>query len=103
MPNFLKVPKNISVEWKGNEPLSLPGGKVLQPGVTTLPMALWHALGGDPVLNAHIAEGRLGPAHVEHAFAEGDKHCTGCSLTREEAEAERAARLPKKVAAPAKP
>ena len=27
MPNFLKVPKNISVEWKGKEPLTLPEGK----------------------------------------------------------------------------
>ncbi len=100
MPNFLKVPKNISVEWKGKEPLTLPEGKVLQPGVTTLPMALWHSLGGDPEMNAHIADGRLVAVHLVHDFADGDKHCTGCSMTRQQAETERAAKMPKKSTAP---
>ncbi len=91
----LVLPKSITVNWSGKEPLAIPG-KLLQPGDTTLPLDVWHSLGGDPVLNGHIAEGRLVPVHRRHQFAEGDMHCIGCSLTRAEAEAERKAGMPDK-------
>lgn len=98
----LVLPKSITVNWSGKEPLPIVGKRVLPPGDTTLPLEVWHSLGGDPVLNGHIAEGRLSVVHRLHQFAQGDDHCIGCSLTREEAEAERVARAKPKAQAEVK-
>ena len=100
--NFLKLPKQITVKWDGPEPLVLPNKRSLPPGESTLPIEVWHSLGGDPRIGDFIASGALSVVHRRHEFAEGDDHCIGCSLTREEAEAERVARAkPKAAPAPA--
>jgi hypothetical protein len=96
--HMLKIRQQITLNWSGTEPLALPSGRTLQPGDTTLPMELWHSIGGDPVINDHITHGWLKPVHRTHEFQDGDEHCIGCSMTRLQAEAERAARQPRKTA-----
>lgn len=87
--SLLTVKHNITLSWSGKDPLVLPDGGMLQPGETTLSMDVWHSLGGDPVLNDHIAHGRLRPVHRAHEFQPGDNTCIGCSLTRKQVDAER--------------
>lgn len=79
--------------------VKMPGGKMLQTGDTSMPLELWQSFGADPALVEAVAAGVISAVHRTHEFSDGDLHCVGCSVTREEAEEERKARMPKKAAA----
>jgi hypothetical protein len=96
--------KSITLRYTGTAPLKIPKEHIedkqqyLQPGDTTLPTATWHRFGASAELADLIVSGAIVPVHTKHEFQPEDAHCIGCSATREDAEAERAAALPAKKA-----
>jgi len=91
MPSFLKVPKSVTVMNDTPEAIG-----ALPPGESTLPLEKWHAMGDSPEVAAALAAETVRVVHKRHEFQDGDAHCIGCSLTREQAEAERKAAQPAK-------
>jgi hypothetical protein len=82
--------QTITLLFRGTAPLELPpvvmnGKKVkatIKPGDNTLPIAYFHAIGGDPAFNAFLADGTIAAVCREHEHTQEELNVFGQATGR---------------------